>query len=225
MTAVAPEPVGAPRWFGSGGDEPWAGALRDLGSLFLVDDGAATVRRMQVERWTEQADAADVRTLRGLSGRVLDIGCGPGRMVRAALDGGLSAAASAVTHCRAAGLPVLARSVFDPLPHEGAWGALLLLDGNIGIGGDVERLLARCHDLLRPAGTLTVETGGDRHLDTAFLARVVDGTGRSSEPFAWAEVGEVPLLAVAAGFAPIDAWTAGGRRFLRLRRLPDLHAG
>jgi SAM-dependent methyltransferase len=225
VTAVAPEPVGPARWFGSGGDEPWAGAMTASGPLYLLDEADDVVRRMQVERWIEQADAADRRALRGLRGPVLDIGCGPGRMVRAALDAGLAAcgldvAPAAVTHCRGLGLPVLARSVFDPLPHEGTWGALLLLDGNIGIGGDVQALLARCRTLLRPDGACIVETARDRHLDTAFLARVVDGSGRSSEPFAWAEVGEVPLLAAAEGFFPVDAWTAGGRRFLRLRRLP-----
>ena len=97
---------------------------------------------MAAERWADDPDAADLTTLIGLAGPVLDIGCGPGRMVRAALDAGLAAlgvdvSAAAVAHCRDAGLPVLHRSVFDRMPHEGRWWGALLLDGNIGIGGDV----------------------------------------------------------------------------------------
>ena len=44
---------------------------------------------------------------------------------------------------RPARRPALRRSVFDPLPGEGRWGIVLLLDGNVGIGGDPVALLRR----------------------------------------------------------------------------------
>src|ERR1700676_4536689 len=67
---------------------------------------------------------------------VLDVGCGPGRMV-AALGGrgipalGVDPAPAAVALTRRRGAPALQRSVFDRLPGEGRWGTVLLLDGNI----------------------------------------------------------------------------------------------
>ena len=45
------------------------------------------------------------------------------------------------------GAPALCRSVFDPLPAEGRWAAVLALDGNIGIGGDPVAFLDRMRHL------------------------------------------------------------------------------
>ena len=221
MTAVLPAPLHAPRWFGQGGAEPWAGAIDGARSLFLVSPHGRA--RMAAERWADASDAADRTTLEGLAGPVLDIGCGPGRMVRAALDAGLAAlgvdvSAAAVAHCRAAGLPVLHRSVFAALPNEGRWSGALLLDGNVGIGGDAAALLDRCRQLLAIGGALVVETHPDAHRDTVSLSTLVDDRGRTSEPFPWAEVGSVPLLDAAAGFREEASWTVSGRHFLRLAR-------
>ncbi|HEV7624319.1 MAG TPA: methyltransferase domain-containing protein, partial [Amnibacterium sp.] len=167
---------------------------------------------------------ADRTTLAGLAGPVLDIGCGPGRMVRAALDAGLSAlgvdvSAAAVAHCRDAGLPVLHRSVFAALPNEGRWSGALLLDGNVGIGGDVAALLDRCRRLLGIGGALVVETHADPHRDTVSLSTLVDDRGAASDPFPWAEVGALPLLEAADGFRADAGWSVSGRHFLRLLRV------
>ena len=75
-----------------------------------------------------EADSTDLRVIATMSGPWLDIGCGPGRMVRAAMDRGIDAmgidvSATAVAMANRAGLNVIHGSVFDPLPSEGLWQA------------------------------------------------------------------------------------------------------
>ena len=67
---------------------------------------------------------------------------------------------------------MLQRSVFDRLPGERRWGTVLLLDGNIGIGGDPVRLLRRCADLVRPRGQVLAEVGRDLATDRAPVLRM-----------------------------------------------------
>ena len=61
---------------------------------------------------------------------------------------------------RAGGAQALRHSLFDPLPGEGRWATVLLMDGNVGIGGDPVALLARINQLLAPAGIALVEVDG-----------------------------------------------------------------
>jgi len=217
------------RTFGSGGGEPYARALRDSGEVLFLSlassDGGDDDEVIDISRWSADADAVDASLLADASGPVLDIGCGPGRMVRAAMDAGLSAmgidvSPTVVEMAAGLGLPVLRRSVFEGLPREGGWGTLLLLDGNIGIGGDAAALLARCGELLDDDGSLVVETHVDPTRDRTFECTVEDAHGRASDPFPWAQVGRdaVARLAAAAGLAPAQSWVTGGRAFSRLVR-------
>jgi hypothetical protein len=94
---------------------------------------------------------------------------------------------------------VLQRSVFDALPGTGRWETVLLLDGNIGIGGDPDRLLRRCAGLVRPGGEVVVEVdppGTGWRPCRARLERDVD----RGPWFPWAVVGcdAIPALARAA---------------------------
>lgn len=221
MSAVA----ALPARFGAGGAEPWAAAVRDAGAALVLvpQDPTGVVERLDVARWRAAADDVDLAALDGLSGPLLDLGCGPGRMVRAALDAGLQAYGvdadpAAVALCRANGLPVLRRDVFDRLPLEGSWAALLLLDGNVGIGGDVPALLARCRRLLRPGGALVVEAHPDPTRDAAALCRVRGADGGESDVFPWSQVGLPALLRAADGFTAEAVWRRDGRAFARLRR-------
>jgi SAM-dependent methyltransferase len=213
-----------PSTFGSGGREPYANALSrsDTGPLRLVDLETETWSSVDVSRWCADADAADLTMLRGVSGPVLDVGCGPGRMVRAALDLGLptlgvDVSAAAVRLAHRSGLPVLHRSIFEPLPHAG-WSTILLADGNIGIGGDPAALLVRCAELLAGDGAIVVEVSPDPTASRRYRAQVRDAAGRVSEEFPWAEVGidALDAPASAAGLVVAQSWSAGDRRFARL---------
>ena len=212
--------------FGSGGAEPWTAALRgSRTTLRLVpSDPRIAPQALDVHRWTTDADDADRSAIAGLSGPLLDIGSGPGRMIRAAIEAGIDAYGvdvndAAVERSRAAGLPILDGSVFDPLPNEGRWGSLLLLDGNIGIGGDVEALLDRCAELLRSGGVLVAEADPDPSRDEVTECRVRDEAGGESDVFPWSRVGLAALLRAARGFALERVWERNGRWFVRLRAL------
>jgi SAM-dependent methyltransferase len=186
------------------------------------DDGR--VERLDVDRWVAAADPADRRLLDRCAGPVLDLGCGPGRLA-AELAGrgvpalGVDLSARAVDLARGRGALAIRRDLFRRLPGEGRWRTALLADGNIGIGGDPERLLRRVRGLLAPGGTLLVEVAA-ADVFRRGSARIVAEDGRASGTFAWAATGKPALLrlAVAAGWHPAEWWADTGRHFLALVR-------
>ncbi|MFJ8673625.1 methyltransferase domain-containing protein [Streptomyces sp. NPDC093589] len=200
----------------SWGADPYADALRSgRGPLFLRrTDG--WLLPLEVERWCAGADTADLSALRRCEGTVLDIGCGPGRLVAAlAARGrralGIDVSEAAVSRTAATGGAALRRSVFESLPDEGSWGTALLLDGNIGIGGDPHALLARSAELVVHGGLLIVETTA-ADVDERVRVRVDNGYGghrAQGDLFPWARVGTPALLryAAPAGWLPVDRWT------------------
>lgn len=204
--------------------DPYADALRTgRGPLYLRrSDGR--LLPLDVERWCARADAADAGVLRRCTGPVLDIGCGPGRLVAALAHGGrpvlgIDTSAAAVARTRDTGGAVLRRSVFDPLPGEGRWGSALLMDGNIGIGGDPAALLARVAELLCPGGLLFVEAAA-AEVEERFQVRLDDGHTMYGPVFPWARIGAAALRCTAqrAGWTVAAHWTAHGRPFLALAR-------
>ncbi|MFA7764025.1 class I SAM-dependent methyltransferase [Streptomyces sp. NPDC048723] len=218
MTAQLAEPALAWR------ADPYADALRaGQGPLYLRRaDG--WLLPLEVERWCAEPDEADEGVLARCTGPVLDIGCGPGRLVATlAARGhralGVDVTPEAVARTTRAGGSALCRSVFDPLPGEGRWDTVLLIDGNIGIGGDPAALLARAAQLAAPAGSLLVEvTTAD--VDERVEVHVDDGRGGRGAPFWWARLGARALCARAAdaGWTRSATWQAAGRSFVDLRR-------
>ncbi|MEU9037319.1 methyltransferase domain-containing protein [Streptomyces sp. NPDC048352] len=206
--------------------DPYTLALRSgRGPLFLRR-GDGWLLPLEVERWCEAPDGADLTVLRRCRGAVLDIGCGPGRLVSAlaALGHralGIDVSPEAVARTARAGGTALRRSVFEPLPGEGRWDTALLIDGNIGIGGDPAALLARMSGVVAAAGRLIVECAAvDAELDERCEVRVSDGGAGLGAPFPWARVGAAALAAHAgaSGWAASGRWSASDRVFAELRR-------
>lgn len=153
-------------------------------------------------RWVAAADEAERSLLADLHGPVLDVGCGPGRLVAHLLASGRTAmgvdpAPRAVALARRRGAPVLQTSVFHLLPGEGRWAAVLLFDGNVGIGGDPVALLIRCRSLLAPGGQILVEVSGPDGDSRRLDVRVERGV-RVTGWFPWATLAIGHLREVAA---------------------------
>jgi SAM-dependent methyltransferase len=127
------------------------------------DDGR--VHALPVHSWLggHAADYTFDRALVGMcQGPTIDLGCGPGRLVAQLVRRGIPAlgvdqSATAVQLARRSGAPALHRDVFAPLPGTGHWHTVLLADGNVGLGGDPPRLLARACQLLRRGGRCLAE--------------------------------------------------------------------
>ena len=189
--------------------------------VLRADTGEAL--ELDLGRWHDPATDEEGDLLDTVDGPVIDLGCGPGRLVvRLASQRvpvlGVDSSPSAIALARMRGATVLQRDIFGPLPGEGRWGTALLFDGNVGIGGDPARLLRRCRQLTGGRGEVVAEVQapgtGWRRL-TAWFER----DGRRSESFAWAVVGADAIAGLArkaglevAALAP----TPSGRWFARL---------
>jgi glycosyltransferase A (GT-A) superfamily protein (DUF2064 family) len=188
-------------------------------------DGRAVPSLSEVERWQAPADEVDRLALSRCEGPVLDIGCGPGRIVTALAERGIPAlgvdvSPRAVSLTTSRGASALHRPVQDRLPGEGRWGSVVLMDGNIGIGGDPTEMLRRCAELVRPDGLVLVEVDPDDDLDDTTPIVLRTAGGRRSVPLPWARVGARALIrhARSTGLHPTEDWRTPHRAFLTLRR-------
>ncbi|MFY1636476.1 class I SAM-dependent methyltransferase [Solwaraspora sp. WMMB335] len=206
-------------------DSGFAAALLapTAGGHWLVQ-GDGVRWRLPVERWHGPVEAATVAVVDRCSGPTLDLGCGPGRVTVALARAGVTAvgvdvSARAVALTRARGGVAIHRDLFDELPGEGRWRHAVLLDGNIGIGGDPVALLHRCRSLLHPQGTVLVELEppgvglwrGYAHVVTA----ATRGRPLLGPAFRWARLGvrAVRGTAAASGLAVREVFRDAGRWF------------
>ncbi|GAA4557590.1 class I SAM-dependent methyltransferase [Pseudonocardia xishanensis] len=209
--------------------------LTGRGTRLVRDDGV--VLTWDPVRWRAGADPDDGWVLDRCTGPTVDLGCGPGRLVaaltaRGVVALGVDTSAAARVLCRGRGAPMVRRDVFARLPGEGSWAHVLLADGNIGIGGDPARLLTRAAGLLRPGGSVIVETGPDPDEWWRGTARTCDDgdpprlrhphrrPGSAAVEVAWACVGAAALRrpAAASGLRVVAASPPGGRSFVELQR-------
>lgn len=177
---------------------------------------------LDVDRWQAAADDVDLELLARAVGPVLDVGCGPGRLVCALRERGVSAlgidvSPSAVAIARRGGARVILASIFERVPRQGAWRTALLIDGSVGIGGDPEALLRRMQDLLHPAGRVLVELEPPDEPSESLVVRV-ETNRRVGSWFPWARVSraDLPSLAASAGYAVAETWVEGERHFADL---------
>ncbi|MBI5106544.1 MAG: class I SAM-dependent methyltransferase [Solirubrobacterales bacterium] len=199
-----------------------AEALYGGATRAVLDDGTPVA--LDLDRWLGPITAADETVLGRAAGPVLDVGCGPGRHVRAlarrgVLAMGVDASPHAVGLARRRGAVVVQGSIFDEVAGAGRWGSALLLDGSIGIGGAPVVLLRRVRQLLREGGAALVETEPPGVPTRSLRLRLEVAGGRFGRPFPWGFVGAdgLPGLARAAGFREVERWACEGRWFAELR--------
>jgi SAM-dependent methyltransferase len=185
-----------------------------------------TRNELPVDRWLGTSAIGsdhdfDGRVAGKCIGPTVDLGCGPGRLVHRLISNGIAALGvdhsdQAVSMTRALGGVAIRRSLFDRLPGEGRWRHVLLLDGNIGIGGDPLRVARRAAELIAPGGSIIIEldSGVDRLQRGA--ARVETNTSHG-EWFPWARVGidYASALARTVGL-PYRHEIIGGRGLLEI---------
>ncbi|MGX1773119.1 methyltransferase domain-containing protein [Nocardia brasiliensis] len=200
------------------------------GEKCWIRDADGGRHRLPMARWLGLSGTdrrADLALTRCCDGPTVDLGCGPGRLVAALLRCGVLAlgvdiSPTAVAITRFRGAPALRRDLFGPLPGTGRWSYALLADGNIGIGGDPERILRRTASLLMPGGVAVVEFGRPGTGSATRQLRIESRT-QVGRWFPWATVSidQAADLARNTGFRVVDTAEVGGRHiaWLRSRRV------
>lgn len=178
-------------------------------------------RPLRANRWIGADDADERRVDNALTcccdGPTVDLGCGPGRLVAGLVRRGVCAlgidiSPMAVAVSRFRGAPALQRDLFGPLPGVGRWAYAILADGNVGIGGDPIRVLARTRELLAADGVAIVEFARPGIGVVSEPMRLESPT-RVGDWFPWARVGVdcAAEIAAAAGMRVLTTAEVSGR--------------
>lgn len=195
-------------------------------SWIMTTDG--NHHHLPIERWlggeaSSREDRAADEALLGLcSGPTVDLGCGPGRFTAALADRGIPSlgidvSATAVEMTVRRGGKAIHGDVFETPRRHGAWAHVLLADGNIGIGGNPLRMLARARQLLAPHGTVVAEVEADES-GVSNERRRWETHHSVTGWFSWTRVGAdaVHALAEVAGFAVTSTDEVSGRHLVTL---------
>jgi SAM-dependent methyltransferase len=150
-------------------------------------------------------------------GPTIELGCGPGRLIARLIQRGIPAlgidrSATAIRLASRGGAPAMLGDVFEPLPGVGLWQTVLLVDGNVGLGGDPRRILGRAAELLGRGGRCVAEFDADAIGVRARWVRLE--SARDVGPwFRWASVGADSAAALAAqvGLTLTSVQLIGGR--------------
>ena len=196
----------------------------DTESGWRVRDGEGVVRSLDaaLDRWLGPCDAADRTVLDRCTGATLDVGCGPGRLVAerrspGVLSVGIDVNDVAVQITRDRGGAAVRADVFGPVLEQIHWDTLVLLDGNLGIGGDPARLFGRCAELLAPGGELVVETEAPG-CGRGRGRRRLENTSEVGQWFPWATLDADGVTAYAAPASLVlrETWSVENRWFAAL---------
>lgn len=191
------------------------------------DDGE--IRALPTHRWLGarcRADGEPVDTLDEVfdeavtqmcDGPTIELGCGPGRLVARLFERGIFAlgidrSAAAIRLAGRGGAPALLGNVFEPLPGMGRWQTVLLVDGNVGLGGDPRRILGRAAELLRRGGRCVAEFDVDAiGIRTRWVR--LESASDVGPWFRWASVGvdSAADLAAQVGLTLTSVRMIGGR--------------
>jgi len=194
------------------------------GSPVRCEAYAECVLPLETARWSARADEVDQMVVSRCHGPALDLGCGPGRIVQALNESGVPAlgidiSAVAVQVARTRGALAIQAKLTQRLPREGRWGTVLLMDGNVGIDGNVAALLRRCRALLAPGGTIMVEVDPrPAYYQTRRIRLTADVSDRSAE-LMWTRTGAAAVKRIAGqlDMFVVEEWSAGSRAFLALQ--------
>jgi SAM-dependent methyltransferase len=184
-----------------------------------LEDG--THAPLAAEMWSKPRPG-DGSVVGRCHGATLDVGCGSGRLTQALATAGVRAlgidiSPHAVRLTRSRGVDAVQQDIFASDSGLGRWSHVLLMDGNIGIGGDAAALLRRCRELLGCGGTVIVEAGAPGTGSRRFLVQLVHAD-RSSRPFRWliSDANGIKSVAADVGLLPTAEWAVGGRWFIEL---------
>lgn len=151
------------------------------------------------------------------TGPTIELGCGPGRLVARLIQRGIPAlgidrSAAAIRLACRGGAPALLGDVFEPLPATGLWQTVLLVDGNVGIGGDPLRILGRAAELLARGGSCVAEFDAETIGICARWVRL-ESVCEIGPWFRWASVGvdSAASLAAQVGLTLTGVSLIGGR--------------
>lgn len=152
-------------------------ALRTRGPLVLIDSRGRHPR--DVNRRVDVVDAGDEPVLGRCRGPVLDVDCGPARLVGALTDRdtaalGVHIFVAAVRATRRRDARALRHDLVDTAPsdppgweHAARLATVLLVDNSLGVGGSPRALPSRTTALLAPGGHVIVEAAGPRPVTDA----------------------------------------------------------